>query len=197
MAEKEKEPMEATGKAKEKGGKDDDKDESEPEDPLAHVAVAAVVEEIAAELKRSRSEAEGVKLTLERHWVRTMADYHACVEAGTELPELPALMRVKLSERVAKLKNVHEDVGPRLEEIAEESQEDREQKRVISELAHCYEAGEKHKVVVKVFINKLENLSTADSTLDFDIGVQCWFIDEKQVGHAEGEVSDKLYSCAF
>jgi hypothetical protein len=196
MAENEEEPMEANGKAEEKVNKSEDEEESEPEDPLAHVAVAAVVDEIAAELKRSGPEAEAVKLTLERHWVRTMADYDACVEVGTELPELPALMRVKLAERVAALKNVHEDIGPRLEDIAEESQEDREQKRVISELARCYEAGEKHKVVVKVFINKLENLSTAESTLDFDIGVQCWFIDEKHVGHAEGEVSVfDLFSC--
>ena len=46
-------------------------------------------------------------------------------------------------------------------------------------------------------MNKLDNLSTADWTVDFDIGIQCWYIDESHVGHAEGEVGEScLYGMA-
>ncbi len=186
MADKEEVKGAAAGKADEKEEKED---ESKHDDPLSRVAVAAVVDEIAAELQRTGPEAEGVRQALERHWVRTMADYSACLEGKTDLSDLPALVRVKLAERVEKLKNVHEDLGPTLEEVPEETQEDKEQKRVVAELARAFEAGEKNKVCVKVYVNKLENLSTADWTVGFDIGIQCWFIDEKHVGHAEGEVS--------
>jgi hypothetical protein len=117
--------------AGEKERKDAKNDESAaaPEDPLAQVAVAAVVAEIAAELKRSDAEAEAVRQALERHWVRTMADYSACLEAETDLSELPALVRVKLAERVASLKTCYTDIGPLLEDITEETPEDQEQVR--------------------------------------------------------------------
>ncbi len=109
-------------------------------------SLADVVAEVAAKLGRPAGDAEHVMQLLSRQWITTMDEYAACLDKKVVIAELPALMGLKLAERVAQLKDDPEDVGPTLDNIPADTAEDREQKAVIEELAKAFEAGEKHKV---------------------------------------------------
>lgn len=173
-------------------------EEEEEEDPLTLVDVASQVVVIGKELGRSRQEMEEVVRVLERNWIKTMADW---VHVSKDPIEgLPSLFRVKLEERrvrVLEKEKAALDIGPTLDEIQPTNPEDTEQKRIVEELAAAFEAGEKHKVVVKIFLNNLDNLSSSDQTIEFDMGIQCWFIDESHVGHPEGAPEKDVFKPIF
>ncbi len=219
------EEQEKKHKTKNKGVDGDDNDDDEEEtssNPLEQIDISTVVKEVAKELKRPHSDADTVIQLLERSWISNLAQvfiplfvfvfvclfllnqskqYAECVEEKIEIPGLPALFRLRLTEHIKKYKrgDNSDDIGPTWKELNspewEKDDEDREQNRVIVELAKAFEAGEKHKVLCKVFVNNLENLSTQDSTVSFDIGIQCWFLDESHIGAEEGEpnMAEVLY----
>lgn len=172
------------------------KEEEEGEgDRLANVLVHSQIEEIAEELGRDARDVEAVLEVMKKNWIRTLAEWKLCrdhVVTGA----LPSLFRVKLDERVKTLEK-NPDIGPTLDQIHPATKEDETQKRVVEELAAAFEAGEKHKVVTKIFLNSMDNFSSSDGTIEFDIGVQCWYIDEKHVGASEGEPNKDVFKPVF
>jgi hypothetical protein len=166
------------------------------------VPINDICQEIGTEMKQAPAMVASVTEAMERNCVSTLSDFQECVDSGVKIPGLPALFVVRLKEKVKTLRGRHTNLGPTLTQIENApelnaDEEDAEQNRIVKELAEAFEADQKHKVLCKIFVNKLENLSTAEWTIGFDIGVQCWFISEAHVGWKSNTPSEDVFKPDF
>lgn len=130
---------------------------------------------------------------LRRHWLRTFADWTA-VRAACKEPSglgLPALLVLRLDAEAARRAKAEAEAAEPIYDVEHfealaATDEDHQDCRIVRELKGYREADEVHKTLVKVFVNELADLSTAEQSVAVDIGVQFFFVCPHHVGAAEG-----------
>lgn len=158
----------------------------EEEDALAKITIASVVEQVVGELKRSPEEAALLMKKLSDNWIENLSQWQRC---NVDALGLPAFFVVRVKEIVEEKARLAQGGGPGkdLECYPEEDEEDKEQNRVVREMAAWIAGGEPNKTIVKVYLNALSELDTAQWSIKFDLGVQLWFHDKDHIDAPEGE----------
>ena len=163
---------------------------SEPEeDWTLENLVTAACEEFGRQ-----QDVQSILQLLQREWITTPQDFLDCDTGGKSIPGLPARLHVWLTKRIKEHHLPDSELGPTLEELAteewENDEESRAQNALIRELVqHAKETDREEgppQHLAKLYINSLTNLSTAESTISFDLGLALWWVSKEHIGAPSG-----------
>lgn len=143
-------------------------------------------------LRQGRREGEGQKAVrvLEEHWCHSWDDWERI--RGKQISGLPTMLIVLLDEeweRRTQLRKQREDPVYPLEHFEALARTDEEKLDclIVRELKGYFEQGQRNKVLAKVFVNEISELSTNMQTVELDFGIQFFYLSEAHVDCQEGE----------
>lgn len=166
---------------------------------MDQVPIQELVDEVCAACGRGPEEVESAMKILRREWIQTAEDFLQC-EKRLATAGLPAkLMESLLSVIAERQKPTEVDKGgPTFEELAtpewEFDDESRMHNSMIRELIKFSTPDQPEgprQRLTKLHIHDLTNFSTSESTIEFDLGLQLWFISPDHVGVPSGSADQE------
>jgi hypothetical protein len=150
--------------------------------------VEDIVRDVSRENGRSGAEVDAVLRVLNDNWIVTAGQW---IRAKDEKIEgLPAVFRADMNARIDRMvlgSKKNDDDGPTIEDLETKpewnaDEDDLLENALVKELAGHFDAGASQHTLTKIFINDISSYSTANQTIDFDLGVHCHFFNKALIG---------------